>query len=226
MKGAVVAGLVAVALLIGAGAGYFIEASNQRTTTSIMTATVLTSTVFPSSCGGMREVGVANLLYMNLTSTACVFITYRVNYHNGTYNGAYYPQGGLMNLGIEISKIPCYHNPNGSLGCSGARDYGNSFIIATAPPSVNLAQLPVNSSFGVLYIVRPLHNATGFYDTSFPRFPCVTYALAVGYPSNQVNGSDFSSYNSFVHSCFVSPYTIVSVMVSNMGFKSVNFPPP
>jgi hypothetical protein len=226
MRGWAIAVVMVIVILVGAGAGYLLGVSSQRIATSVTTATISTSTIFPSSCGGMQEVREANLLFTNLTSTACVFITYRVNYHDGTYNGAYYPPGGLPNLGIKITKVQCYHNPNGTLGCSGAKDYSNSFIIATAPASVNITQIPINSTFGVLYLLRPLHNATGFYDTSFPKFPCVTYALAVGYPSNQVNGSGFSSYNSFVHSCFVSPYTIVSVTVANMGFKDVNFPPP
>ena len=47
------------------------------------------------------------------------------------------------------------------------------------------------SYYSIMYIVRALANATGFYNEGPPLLSCVAPFLAVGYSPAQINGSDF-----------------------------------
>lgn len=106
------------------------------------------------------------------------------------------------------------------------KDYTPSFSIFAFPQSENLTELSVNSTFTVDYLLTAHTNATGFYDESFPRLAgCLSFPLAVGYQTGQVNASDFAGSEGILPSCPASPFLLTSFQIStSMNYVDVAFP--
>lgn len=218
--------MVVVLIGVAASAGYLTGRylpSSTRTTTATLTTTIgttyfstrTTTPTFPVECSGLQPVeGTLHLavLFMNLTSTACMVVAF-VGLHVG-----------IEQLGLSILRWSCYSNSTGS-GCPSPKNYTGSFMTASAPSSVNLTEIPAGSTFSVMYLLRPLGNATGFYDLYFPTTICGNgiFPFAVGYSPSQINASDFSGIVPIAPPhCFVPPFYVVSVSVANMGYESLS----
>ncbi len=164
------------------------------------------------------------LMYSN--STGCARFTYTINYdYNNTSNGRIaWPEVANFSL-LHIDTLK-YTSNGDSFGVSTGKDFTNSFEITTVPETVNLANFPIGSNFTITYIIRPLPNATGFYDESLPEPVCLAYPLAVNYNADQVNSSDFSKglISMQNHSCFSMPYELSGVEISGMSYKEMTLP--
>jgi hypothetical protein len=204
-----------------------------RNSTTLINATA-TTTVLPQ-CGAFQTLGVVNpsgnastfatpAFIMNLDSIACVRVTYTLE---GNLTADYVPYGSNFSGSLIIGRYVATYYPDGKISGIGPLASHN-FLISSIPDSVNISQIPVGSSFSFIYLIRPLSNATGFYDYGIPEactgFPA--YPLAVGYAASQVNASDFFGYVGW--SCPYLPWSITSVEFANMEYKVVDlaFQPP
>ena len=165
------------------------------------------------------------VLVLPQNSTGCVKLTYTINYmYNDNRTGSVWPQ--MLNFGERL-RIGTYNyvSHGDTFSMSAGKDYASSFQIVTIPETVDLAKYPTGSQFTVTLIIRPLSNATGFYDNAIEEPPCDSYPLAVGYSLDQVNALNFSQGMGTMHnhSCFNGPYKISSVQVSGMDFKLIKF---
>ncbi|MDE1878858.1 MAG: hypothetical protein KGI07_10145, partial [Thaumarchaeota archaeon] len=105
-----------------------------------------------------------------------------------------------------------------------AKDFTNSFKIKEAPEVVDLSNYSLGSKFTVTYIIEPLPNATGFYDTSIPKIVCDSYPLAVGYVADEVNASDFTYINSASLPCPGGLYQLTGIEISGMNYTEMKLP--
>jgi len=131
----------------------------------------------------------------------------------------------MLNL-TEMFHVGKYlYTSNGNSFGMSSIDTMQMFKTKSIPEVVDLAKYPIGSQFTVTSIIKPLPNATGFYDYSIPEIPCGSYPLAVGYGINQVNSDNFSKGMIVMHnhSCANLPYEISSVQVSGMDFKQIKF---
>ncbi len=166
------------------------------------------------------------VLLMNSNSTGCARLTYTINYnYDNTSNGriAWPRVANFSFLHIDTLK---YTSNGDSFGVTSGKDFTNSFKITTVPETIDLANLPIGSNFTVTYIIKPLSNATGFYDESLPKPVCTNYPLAVNYNADQVNSSDFSKglISMQDHSCFNMPYELSGIEISGMSYKEITLP--
>jgi hypothetical protein len=129
----------------------------------------------------------------------------------------------LANETFHIGKY-IYTSYGNSFGMS-SRDTTYLFETTSFPDVIDLSKYPVGSQFDITYVIKPLPNATGFYDYAIEEIPCDAYPLAVGVGADQVNSSDFSKgmITMHNHSCFNAPYLISSVQISGMDFKQIKF---
>ena len=164
------------------------------------------------------------VLLMQPNSTSCVKLTYTVIRPYGVHDdGVSWPQNETVSL--QISDLNYEGNAN-EFGITQGKDYTNSFNITTFPKVIDHANYPVGSNFTVTYLIRPLPNATGFYDQSIPMPLCFGYPLAVGYTAEQVNSSDFSKGMSTMlnHSCARGQDELVGVEVRGMSYTEMKLP--
>lgn len=114
--------------------------------------------------------------------TGYVCVTYHVHI------SAYSPNPTQLTP-IHVGKYSC-SAVNGASSC--LPNDSHSFQNSVIPNNVTLSGS--FSYFTVVYIVKALSNATGFYDYSAPwRGGCgFGVPLAVGYSASQVNASDFT----------------------------------
>lgn len=239
------AGLLAGLILLGSVAAYqqALIATTPRTTTVTTTSTETTITTFHNSilvnatatttvlpqCGPFQTLGVVSpsgngstiatpAFIMNLDSIGCVRVTYTLE-SNLTVD--YLPYGSNFSGTPRIGKYVAIYGPDGKINGLGALASHN-FLISSIPSSVNISQIAVGSSFSFVYLIKPLSNATGFYDYGIPQactgFPA--YPLAVGYAASQVNASDFFGYVGW--SCPYLPWSITSVEFANMEYNVVD----
>lgn len=164
------------------------------------------------------------VLILKQNSIGCAKLTYKINYkYDDSRASSAWPQIAQIGEWFHIGKYRYTSNGN-SFGVSPV-DTTQMFETASIPASADLANYPVGSKFTILYIIKPLPNATGFYDYSIIEPPCDAYPLAVGYSADQVNSSDFSKGMSTMHnhSCFNAPYGISEVQISGMDVKQIKF---
>jgi len=165
------------------------------------------------------------VLLMHPDSTSCVKLTY-------TVSGHYYEKNSTMVSWPRIETFPLkiddwhYYNYGDGFGTTDGKDYTHSFNIMTVPGDIDLANHPIGSNFTVTYMIKPLPNATGFYDESVPMPPCTRYPLAVGYRADQVNSSDFSGgmITMMNHSCIVGQEELRAVEISGMNYTEMKLP--
>lgn len=165
------------------------------------------------------------VLVLQQNSIGCAKLTYTVHYkYNNNNSRPIWPQ--MVNFGdmLRIGEYN-YASSGNMFSMTQGKVYTHSFQIVAIPETVDLAKYPVGSQFTVTLIIRPLPNATGFYDYFLEEVPCDAYPLAVGYSLDQVNSSDFSKgmITMHNHSCFNAPDAISLVQVSGMDFKQIKF---
>lgn len=165
------------------------------------------------------------VLLMQPNSTSCVKLTYTIinHYYEREQNSVTWPRVESFPLRIDDWH---YYNYGDGFGTTSGKDYTSSFKIMTIPGTVDLANYPVGSNFTVTYIIKPLANATGFYDESIPMPVCTRYPLAVGYTAEQVNSSDFSDgmITMMSHSCINGQEELKAVEISGMNYTEMKLP--
>ncbi|MGB9002376.1 MAG: hypothetical protein WCC52_01030 [Nitrosotalea sp.] len=163
------------------------------------------------------------VLLMNNSSTVCARLNFTIWYmNNNTSSGLPWPQMADMEELLHIGKYNISTtNKSYSIGYI---DQTSLFQIHANPKTVSLAGMPLDSNFTVIYTIKPLQNATGFYDYFLPEINCERYPLAVGYDKDQVNASDFSSFVTNPPLCESSQYHLTSVEIAGMNYKEITFP--
>ena len=119
---------------------------------------------------------------MRPNSTGYVCVTYHVGINT------YVPKPVPL-FPITIGKFSC-STANGTRYCTPVESH--SFQSSVIPSNVTLSG--TFSFFTVVYVVKALSNATGFYDFSAPGtgFCGFGIPMAVGYSASQVNASAFT----------------------------------
>jgi len=228
MRNGVVAALLAVAIVVGAGAGYVAGYTNERTVTSVSTvvstSTSVISNIGAAGCSGtpvdFQAIPVnfthMPVLLMRPNSPAVVCVTYQDGWNGNASQFSYWTDAfdyGYYFFPTSTYKLTCTSTPQYS-GCS---SYDSHSVLAAAYPDPIQPQASV-AEVTVVYSVYALPNATGFYDRTF-IYGCETPRLAVGYSAQQVNSSDFATI--FEHSCPNLPYVPISIAVSGMNVTYV-----
>ncbi|HEV2193830.1 MAG TPA: hypothetical protein VGR54_09460 [Nitrosopumilaceae archaeon] len=161
------------------------------------------------------------VLILKQNSTGCAKITFTVNFLFNNTNDCI----GCNSQMVKIAKFLSIGKYNFSrygdlISGSSGKDYTHSFQITAVPKTVDISRYPVGSNFTAVFIIKPLPNATGFYDYSIVKPVCNAYPLAVGYSSDQVNSSDFSKGLDFMqnHPCVMGSYGISQVQVSGIDY--------
>ena len=217
MKRIALAGLLIVAVLVGAGAGYLVGNASVRTITSVSTTSIGgcpgTLVEFQAIPVNFTKIPV---LLMRPNAIASVCVTYRAGWADNQSQFSYYSdffKNNSFSFPTAILKATCTSTSQSS-SCYYMTSH--SFNILAYP---NPIQPSASVDFvTVVYSVTSLPNATGFYDHSFIP-ACEAPRLAVGYSAQQVNSSDFAPIG--IHSCFNQPYLPVSIAVSGMNVTYV-----
>jgi hypothetical protein len=160
------------------------------------------------------------VLLMKSNSTTCARLTFTIVFNYNDCNGQNC-QHILSLAPILFIRNLHYEKNGGSFSITQGKDYTNSFKIITVPDMVDLANYPLGANFTATYVIRPLPNATGFYDQSIPRLVCERYPLAVGYAADQVNASNFSYIDPLNPSCVSGVSMLTKVEVSGMDYKQI-----
>jgi hypothetical protein len=160
------------------------------------------------------------VLLMKTNSTTCAKLTFTIISNYNDCNGPNCQHVLDVKPTDLIGNIH-YEKHGDSFSITPGKNYDNSFKIVTIPGTVDLANYPVGTNYTVTYIIKPLTNATGFYDQSIPRLVCERYPLAVGYTADQVNASDFSYIDTLNPPCASGAYVLTKVEVSGMDYKEV-----
>lgn len=152
---------------------------------------------------------------MRPNSTGYVCVTYQMAFNSGSFSLSNpfqvfpFPVGGLC------SRV------NGVTSCdtSNSHSFQNSAIpdYITLPGSMQF--------FTVVYVVKALNNATGFYNYGEVGIGCGGNPMAVGYSASQVNASDFALPPIF-HGCPAEPFWPFSEYVTGMNVTYINRPQP
>ncbi|MBI1828713.1 MAG: hypothetical protein HY222_01675 [Thaumarchaeota archaeon] len=161
------------------------------------------------------------VLILQQNSTGCAKITFTVNFLFNNTNDCIGCNSQMVKTAEFLSIGKYNFSRHGDLisGSSG-KDYTHSFQITAVPKTVDISKYPIGSNFTVVFIIKPLPNATGFYDYSIAKPVCNAYPLAVGYSPDQVNSSDFSEGLGFMqnHPCAMGPYGFSPVQISGMNY--------
>ena len=188
---------------------------------------VLTNNISANNCGqfyrapGSPHTSTMPILLMNLNSTACTRLTFTIdrNYSATTWHQINFTSDDLLIGNYNVSRHV------NLLSVSSGKDYAHSFQINVIPQTVDLANFPIGSNFTVIYIIKPLPNATGFYDYSIPKLACASYPLAVGHTADHINYSDFSYINQQISPCGSGSYRLAGVEISGMNYAYIVLPP-
>ncbi|MGI0007689.1 MAG: hypothetical protein ACREAR_06800 [Nitrosotalea sp.] len=175
---------------------------------------------FSTAPGNQTSFNTVPILLVNSNSTACAKLTFTIISDYGDCNGQSCQHLLEFNSMLPIGNLH-YEKHGSMISVSSGKDYTNSFKIAAIPETIDLANYPVGANFTVTYIIKPLSNATGFYDQSIPKLACEKYPLAVGYTADQVNASDFSYIDPLNPSCVAGSYVLTGVEISGMDYKEV-----
>ena len=163
------------------------------------------------SSGDFRK-NIFPVLIMSPNSTATVCVTYNFLSSWQSYgNKEIYPHGILETC--CIIHMGWYSSPASS----------NKFEILANPPLFNVTGVYNSSKISVIYKIHAKSDSKGFYDTSVPFDGCLSYPLAVGYDTSEVDATKFHAI--FDIPCFNTIEDVYSVkIVSGMTYKEVQFP--
>lgn len=190
----------------------------------MMSNLILTNNTSENNCGQFytapgRQPTSIPVLLMDSNSTACARLTFTVDRNPDiSLSRIHNTSDGLIIGNYNVSRHVSL------LSVSSGTDYTHSFQITFVPKTVDLTNLPIGSNFTVTYIIKPLSNATGFYDYSIPWLACERYPLAVGYASDHVNYSNFSYIDPASYPCASVYYTLTAVEISGMSYKYIILP--
>ncbi len=179
---------------------------------------------FYAAPGNKHDFNTVPVLLMKSNSTACARFTFTIVSNYKDCNGQICRHMIALGSTLPIGNLH-YEKHYNMFGVSVGKDYTNSFNITTIPDKIDLENYPVGTNYTVTYIIKPLPNATGFYDQSIPKLACERYPLAVGYATNQVNASDFSYIYPLNPPCVSSVDTLTRVEISGMDYKEVTLQP-
>lgn len=199
--------------LIERGWGTVVGTTNKITSTNVCGQ-------FYTAPGDLRQSNAVPVLLMNSNSTACTRLTFTIisNYKDCNFQTC--QNVVSLDSTLRIGNLH-YEKHDNMFSVSSGKDYTNSFNITTIPHTIDLDNYPIGANFTVTYIIKPLPNATGFYDQSIPKLACERYPLAVGYTADQVNTSDFSYIDPLNPPCAAGVYTLTRVEISGMDYKQV-----
>jgi hypothetical protein len=190
----------------------------------MMSNLVFTNNISENNCGqfhtapGSQQISTMPVLLMDSNSTACARLTFTIDRN---------PDTTLTRINFTSDLLIGNYNVSrhvNLLSVAPGKDFTHSFQITVIPQTVDLANFPIGSNFTVTYIIKPLPNATGFYDHSIPRLVCDSYPLAVGHTADHVNYSDFSYINQGINPCALGPYNLTAVEISGMSYKDIALP--
>lgn len=189
----------------------------------MMSNLVSTNNMSENNCGQFYAAPIRHqtslpVLLMDSNSTACARLTFTIDRN---------PDTTLSRINITSDLLIGNYNVSrhvNLLSVAPGKDYTHSFQITVVPKTVDLANFPIGSNFTVIYIIKPLPNATGFYDYSIPRLACERYPLAVGHTADHVNYSDFSYINQQIPPCGSGSYRLTAVEISGMSYKYIVLP--
>lgn len=192
----------------------------------MMSNLVFTNNMSEDNCGQFytapeRQLTLIPVLLMDSNSTGCArltFTTYR------DHSDPYWSQVANFASTLVIGNYN-YTSHGRIFSVSPGKDYTNSFQIIVEPQIIDLTDFPIGSNFTVTYMIKPLPNATGFYDHSILRLACERYPLAVGHTSDHVNYSNFSYIDPASYPCGLGQYMLTAVEISGMSYKYVELPP-
>ncbi|MEO9277056.1 MAG: hypothetical protein ABI340_04675 [Nitrososphaera sp.] len=171
---------------------------------------------------GRQHASTMPVLLMGSNSTVCARLTFTIdrNYSETTFHQINITSDGLIG-NYNVSRHA------NIISVAPGKDYTHSFQIVIVPYTVDLSKFPIGSNFTITYVIKPLPNATGFYDYSIPRLGCgeASYPLVVGHAADSVNYSDFSYINQSIHSCYAGfPDKLIAVEIAGMGYKEIALP--
>ena len=152
------------------------------------------------------------VLVMSPNSTATVCVTYNIKSDWQSYqNKDVYPHG--------ILETCCFVH----MGWYSSHTSSNKFDILSNPLLFNVTGVYNGSKISVTYKIYAKSDSKGFYDTSVPFDECLSYPLAVGYSTSEVDATKFHA--DFDIPCFNSIEDVDSVkLVSGMTYREVQFP--
>jgi hypothetical protein len=203
--------------LVERGWGILIGTANNIASTNICGQ-------FYTAPGNRHNSNTVPVLLMKSNSTACARLTFTIVSNYKDCNG--HNCQHIIALGSTLHVGNLYYEKHDNMfSVSAGKDYTSSFNITTIPNEIDLANYAVGSNYTVTYVIKPLPNATGFYDQSIPKLACERYLLAVGYAVNQVNASDFSYIDTSNPPCVSSVNTLTRVEISGMDYKEVTLSP-
>ncbi|HKU33358.1 MAG TPA: hypothetical protein VJR22_05890 [Candidatus Nitrosotalea sp.] len=168
----------------------------------------------------LRQSNTVPVLLMQSNSTACTRLTFTITSNYKDCNGKICQNIVSLDSTLHIGNLH-YEKHDNMFSVSSGKDYTNSFNITTIPHTIDLDNHPIGTNFTVTYVIKPLSNATGFYDQSIPKLACERYPLAVGYPADHVNASNFSYIDTLNPPCASWVYTLSRVEISGMDYKQV-----
>lgn len=176
--------------------------------------------IAPDNPPNLRE---TPALLMGLNSTACAKFTFTVVGNFKDCNGPHCSSLARLDSLVHMTNIH-YEKNDYVTSVTPAKDFTNSFKIKALPEIVDLSNYSLGSKFTVTYIIEPLLNATGFYDTSIPKIVCDSYPLAVGHVADEVNASDFTYINSASLPCPGGLYQLTGIEISGMNYTEMKLP--
>ena len=120
------------------------------------------------------------VLVMSPNSTATVCVTYNIKSDWQSYqNKDVYPHG--------ILETCCFVH----MGWYSSHTSSNKFDIVANPLLFNVTGVYNGSKISVTYKIYAKSDSKGFYDTSVPFDECLSYPLAVGYSTSEVDATKF-----------------------------------
>ena len=160
------------------------------------------------------------VLILQQNSIGCAKITFTILSSFNNTNDCIGCNSQIVKISQMLSIGKYNFSRHGNLLSGSATDYTHSFQITAVPETVDLTHFPIGSNFTTIFMIKPLPNATGFYDYSIVKPVCNAYPLVVGYNSDQVNSSDFSEDLGFMqnHPCHYGPYGYSPVQVSGISY--------
>ncbi|MDE1863662.1 MAG: hypothetical protein KGI33_12235 [Thaumarchaeota archaeon] len=161
------------------------------------------------------------VLIMSPDSIGCARLNFTIIYdYNDTTSGVRWPRIAELDSLFHIGGYHPLTNDNSSDVTE--KNVASLFQTQVIPNTVDLANMKIGSNFTVTYIIKPLKNATGFYDYSLLKPACEHYPLAVVYDANTVNASDFPAFRRGpLPPCVSPPYKLSTVEISGINYKEL-----
>ncbi len=138
----------------------------------------LTNNMSENNCGQFyiaprsKQTSTIPVLLIDSNSTACARLTFTIdrNYSDTIWHQVNFTSDGLIG-NYNVSRHA------NIISISPGKNYTHSFQITVVPKMIDLANFPISSNFTITYIIKPLQNATSFYDYSIPKLDVVKQVI-------------------------------------------------